>query len=341
MLRGAGLLLCLGGCASTADVLALADASGEQRMSAAREAADILEGGRNRHLRAAAAIAIGRLEVEEPAVLRALESGVSSRSEPMVQDASAWALGRMSASGALGPLVNALETRPSPELGRRVMQSLLRHEVGLAAAEPGLRVRVAEALVRYAGSFSGGRAPPELELLGRVSRDLEVDLIVLARALEDHRASPSEASRGALYAAALELLVRVDRLRVEVPDAARGARMAEALEAAIEVAGQSKDEEIARLVTWYMGRLADTQVLARSAGRAVLAAPDLPGAGDRLVRAWALARAQLGSLEARRALSAQVLGKEIDPELLRALDTARGQGAEDILQRVLGLEVQP
>lgn len=335
------ILLGLLACASTEGVLDLADATGESaRREAADEAAKILRSAGDPNRRTAAAVVLGRLAMGGRAVARAAEVGLSPRSPRSVRAATAWALGRIPSADALPILIAGLESGPSTDLSRRILQSILRHEVHLGAADPAVRVRVAEVLVRLSGTLRSDRVPPEVGLLGRVVRDLDVDARVLARAVDAHRRSPGERTRGALYAAAFELLARVRRLRAEAPEALRRGPVAEALLAAGEAAATARDPETARLVHWFLGSLADDPALARVAAGIVPVPTADDGAGERLIRAWALARAQLGALGARRALSARILTEETDPDVLRMVDRSRGDSAEDILQRVLGIEVE-
>ena len=322
-----------GGCAHPAGVLDLADArTDEERASGLREAAEVLaDEGRPVAYRVAGALTLGRLFADTPTSLAALRTGLGPAQPEPVRDAAAWALGRARGPQVVGVLVESLEDTPPPPIGRRVMQSLLHHQVELEAAPRAERIRVAEALARYGGTVEGESVPPEVDLLGGLVRDLAVDVAVVDRAVEARGRRDDAETRAALYAATVALLARIRRATGELSDPQL---TTEALDAAVEAA-RAGDPGTARMVVAALGELGS--VAPRAAARGVLDIPLPAGPGHRLIRAWALARIQLSALEARRSLGQAFLTEETDPGVLRAVDASRGRGAEDILQRVLGL----
>lgn len=344
-------LCAVGGCAGPAAMLDLADAdSAQTRLAAAESASDVLAQPRETlGKRVAAALSLGRLRLCEPTAVRGLRAGVAPDSPRLLRATSAWALGELRCEASLGPLLEGLRSRPDsgqpgrsslppgPELGRYLLQAVAKHHAVLAE-RPQLVVEVVEAMTHFSGNLQGGPPPPSYDLIGARTRSLEVDVEVIAKAIAAHRAKPTASTAAALYAAAFEILARLDALREELSAAGARTRVGESIAAAAET-GRVGDAETRRLVTWFLGELASEPLYAAAAGRALSSAPqdDLPA--DRLVQTWALAQAQLNALDARRRLMARLWGQESSPDVLSALAHVTGGSAEDILQRVLGIEV--
>ncbi len=325
-------------CAGPASLLSLSDAETESdRASAVATAARALATGRTGPA-AAAALTLGRLRIADPAAVEALAAACRPGRAPEVRDAAAWALGELRYPSALPPLFALLITETDRDLIRRALQGLAQHQAVLAA-EPELAVQAAEAMTQLRARVPD--LPPEFRWVSERTRSIDVDIRVVTRAVAAHRSSPSAATATALYTAAFDLLDRLDRLRAALGSAPEGARVEEAIRAASEAASLA-DPEVERLVVWFFGTLTRERGFARAASEAVVEGGHhrKEAFGDRAIAAWALGEAQIHALAARRALTQEVLPLETRPEVLRVLGAMTPEGAEDILQRVLGIEVR-
>lgn len=350
MRKGAGLVtvwtlaVVLGACAGPGAVLDLADAStdGERRSAVAKAAQVLSDPGQKEARRVAAAWVLGRLRRPAEAAISALSLGLDGRTPEAVRIASAFALGELRTSESLDPLVAALASpHVSERLGRHLLQAIAKHAAVLAG-QPGRAVALAESMTRFGASLRAGSVPPPaLDLISARVRTLEVDVRVLERAVAAYRARPRVDTGAALYAAAFELLSRLETDRAQLAVAQARVRVAEAVDTAHEAAlvGERDTE---RLVLWFLGRVAEEPLYARPSARALAKAASQGGAGVRLLRAWALARSELVARTARRALTHEVLLAEGDSAVLSALMAAVPEdSARDLLQRVLSVELSP
>jgi hypothetical protein len=322
-------------------VLDLADArTDDARRDAVREAAEVLAAPQApASHRVAAALVLGRLRRVEPEVIAALGRGLAPKSPGSVRSTSAWALGELRSPESLPPLIQALRQRPGLELGRHLLQALAKHHAVLAT-RPDLVIEAVSAMTHFSGNLVDDEVPPAYALLSARTRTLEVDIQVLASAIDTHRQRPTRSTAAALYAAAFEILARLDASRQQLAAAGARTRARESIRAAAEAA-RASDTETFRLVAWFLGQLATEPLYAPAAAQAVLELEDRARrASDRLIVAWALARAQLHDLAARRALSSMLFADESSARLLRALGASAGASAEDILQRVVGVKVR-
>lgn len=332
-----GLAVGLVACAGPGSILDKADARSDgDRESAASEAATILAARRGREgERVAAALVLGRLRRADNEVLAALGDGLEGEARS-VRLSSAWALGELRTSESLDLLVRALRDARDVELGRALLQAMAKHRALLGQTHQ-RRVEVTEAMVRFGSTLPSDGRPPELDLVGGETRTLEIDVAVLGRAIEAHRARPTVDTEAALYGAALELLLRVEALGRELSSEAEvSARLDEAL-SSVASSYLAGEPHTASMVTWFLGQLGRRSRHARTAAAVTLAQAGTQTAGQRFLRSWTLVQTHLEALEARRALTREVLVKETDPDVLRALTAP--DGAQDVLQKLLSIEV--
>ena len=295
-------------------------------------------------LRMAAARALGRLRNDGPVAVDALSRALAPTEPPPVRRWAAWALGELRSAASLRPLARALLTDVDPATAHRIFEALAKHYAILSRDEDTV-VAVVEGMVSYAGRSTGAPSPL-YDLLGRRTRTVAVNVRVLEQALDRARRDPSPRTRAAVYNAAFELLDGLDASREAIragPD-----QWAPRVRAAVDAGGrvtELADRDAILLVLAYLGRFGEDRALAQPAARALLEPSRVrfgrhPDSAVRLVATWTLARLAVRALGPRRALLVDVLAREIDPEVLALLsDLAPGEDSLDVLQRILGVEV--
>ncbi len=338
-----------GGCATTpASMLALADADGsKQRLSAVQQASSVAANPRHRpSVRISALQTIGRLRQADKESAQRIGKILSDRRAGQdIRCASAWALGQMRSDISLNYLVNSLRSPMNAELADYVMQGLARHS-GVLAQQPESMVRLVESMVFFAGN-SKEQLPAIYDLLGTKTRTIEVNITVLNRAVDAYKKQPNKNNHAALYNAAYELLDSLDSQREEVVagPAKWKTRIEEAFIAS-QGAFSAQEWRVALLVLWSTGKLSSLPEYARPAAKVLVGSrgeakgrPTLwRSPALRLATVWALARMQLHSQGARRALVQDVFPGETNQEILELVaDISSGDREPDLIQKVLGI----
>ena len=335
------------GCATTpGQIHRLADADDPRDQAEATRAAVEWLSDRSapEALRMSAVRALGRLRASDPRAVNALTAVLDSAHESRdLRCMAAWSLGELRDPEALKALSGALRQRLRTPLDRYVLEGLAKHTALMANDEETL-VSVVERLVFYAGNLRG-EPPPIYAVLSQQTRTAEVNVEVLQRAVQERQ---TDGGSAALYNAALELLLRLDRRQSEI--SAGPSTWAPRIDASVDVAGRAyaaKDLRTQLLVLYFLGRLAQTPEvasrIARDAQSLQLNDPGQPAL--RLLAVWLLDRLQLTALGPRKMLAVDVLTRLQHPEVLRLIadlgrSPARSVGP-DAPQRWLGVEVRP
>lgn len=339
---------CLAACAVTpTQVLGLMDARTDgQRQEAVEQAARLLQNsGRPSAVRATAAKVIGRLRQPNEAGISALRSGLLETSaDPVVRAWSAHALGELRSEASLAVLVEALRSPLDPMTFEQVLEGLAKHFV-LLGRDSRRVVEVVEGMI-YASGNQSKEVPPIYDVLGAKTRTVEVNIEVLARAVEAASGGSAE-SRAALYQAQSELLAKLEESRAEIeagPVAWQG-RINEAVRQSQRTL-LVPEPRLSRLVLLGMGRIGGAAELGRPLAE-VLAPeqqvlPRLLEPNLSLSAAWTLGRLELQSVALRRSVDRDFLAKIPRRPVLRLLaDLGAREGEPDGLQRILRLGAAP
>lgn len=340
---GIGLVGCVH---SPTHLLGWLDAeSDEERTTAVEQAASYLEAKqRGVAVRATAAKVLARLHLPSEHAVSALRSSLlDSGEDPLVRAWCAQALGEMRSDVSLDVLIQALRAPPDRAVFEQVLEGLAKHH-GILARDSRRIVEVVEGMIFAAGNLKE-QPPPIYDVLGAKTRTVEVNIEVLARAVQA-AASGTPESRAALYEAESELIQRLDESRGEIeagPGAWKG-RVAESIRQSRK-ALTLEEPRVSRLVLLGFGRWSTSPELGRPAAVAL----NEDGLALRLVSSplalgatWALGRLELSSVELRRALDQGVLGRNASQPALRLLaDLGGKEGEPDGVQRVLRLAEAP
>ncbi len=335
-------------CAVTpTQVLGLMDVhTDDQRQSSVEQAAGLLRNsGRPPAVRATAAKVIGRLRQPAEVGIEALRSALFEVSaDPLVRAWSANALGELRSEASLSVLTESLRQPLDPLTFEQVLEGLAKHFV-LLGRDPRRVVEVVEGMI-YATGNQSKEPPPIYDVLGAKTRTVEVNIEVLARAVEAAGAGSAE-SRAALYQAQSELLAKLEESRAEIeagPAVWQG-RIAEAVRQSQRTL-LVPEPRLSRLVLLGLGRIGGSPELGRPVAE-VLAPeqkvlPRLFEANLSLSAAWALGRLELQSVALRRSVDRDFLAKSQSRPVLRLLaDLGVREGEPDGLQRILRLGAAP
>jgi hypothetical protein len=343
----AAVTVTLSGCATTSgEILDRMDADGPREIALACEStAQLLSDPRRPSaLHRSAVLVLGRLR--SPCAAPALAEVLADRSRsPELRAAAAWALGELRSEDSLSPLVASLRGELPLPIAERVLEAVSKHDA-LVAQSPQRLVELVEAMVSWAARQPA--APPALyDLLDRRARTLPVAVQVVLRSTAAAKTGDA-AARAAVYQAVFELWSRLEQSRAEIAAAGPewSPRIKEAVQAMRAAIG-GRDPATTLLVLWSLGRLSDLREIAEAAGPALIGErgddAERPTTwGDRRVRlvaAWALARMQLHTLGARRALVFDLLSQEREPLVLALLADLSGRAEDrDLVQKLFGIE---
>ncbi|MEM7675159.1 MAG: HEAT repeat domain-containing protein [Myxococcota bacterium] len=335
------------GCGTTAgQIHELADADTPRaRARAIQEAVERIGDRRAPEaLRRSAIRVLGRLRSDSPRPIEVLETVLTDGRAPQpLRCMAAWSLGELRAVGSLKVLTAALRAGVEDDLAAYVLEGLAKHTALMTNHEETL-MSVVESLVFYAGNRRKD-LPPTYQLLSDHTRTVEVNVEVLRRSLDRLQQNPDPRRRSAMYAAAFELLARLDERQSEI--AAGPAVWSPQVDAAVTIAGRAYRMEDLRtqlLVLFFLGRLGQQNVVAR---RSALLADELkiarsPEAPIQLLAVWGLNRLQLLASSSRQALVNDLLIRIEHPAVLRMIgDLGRVAGQPDAPQKWLELGGAP
>lgn len=343
-----GCVALLGACAVTpTQVLGLMDARTDgQRQESVEQAARLLRNsGRPVPVRATAAKVIGRLRQPTEAGVEALKSALLETSaDPLVRAWSAHALGELRSEASLAVLIDALRAPLDPMTFEQVLEGLAKHFV-LLGRDSRRVVEVVEGMI-YATGNQSREAPAIYDVLGAKTRTVEVNIEVLARAVEAAGTGSAE-SRAALYQAQSELLIKLEESRAEIeagPAAWQG-RISQAVRQSQRTL-LVPEPRLTRLVLLGMGRIGGSPELGRPVAEVLTPdqrlLPRLLEPGLALSAAWTLGRLELQSVTLRRSLDRDFLAQNPGRPVLRLVaDLGASAGEPDGLQRILRLGAEP